>query len=84
MEYGDKGTFLMLLTRALKENKDNTIGEILISFLRPSLYKNNSFFFATDSEICANIENFLSIDMNDDFLTTEEFEEWVNSRVYEK
>ena len=82
MEYGDRGTFMMLLNKALKQDTRNTISEILFSFLRPSLYKNGSFFFASDEEICANIENFLNIDMEDDILTDEEFVLWVNTRNY--
>lgn len=83
MEYGYKGNFMLALTKAISNNPQNTLGEILLSALHPSKYKRGSFFFATDEEICYNFEEFNKIDMQDDIPTNQEFEDWLSSLKYE-
>lgn len=83
MEYGYKGNFMVALTKAISNNPQNTLGEILLSALHPSKYKRGSFFFATDEEICYNFEEFNKIDMQDDIPTNQEFEDWLSSLKYE-
>jgi len=83
MEYGYKGNFMLALTKAISNNPQNTLGEILLSALHPSKYKKGSYFFATDEEICYNFEEFNKIDMEDDIPTNQEFEDWLSSLKYE-
>ena len=74
---------MLALTKAISNNPQNTLGEILLSALHPSKYKRGSFFFATDEEICYNFEEFNKIDMQDDIPTNQEFEDWLSSLKYE-
>ena len=83
MKYGYKGNFMLALNKAITNNPQNTIGEILLSALHPSKYSRGNFFYATDEEICYNFEEFNKIDMQDDIPTNKEFEDWLESLKYE-
>lgn len=56
MSINYKGNFINQLYKAVEQNPDLTIGEILFSFLRePRLSKH--YFYATDKEIYNSLEN---------------------------
>lgn len=76
-ELSFRGLIFQEIKRALQENKDLTVGEILYTGLHKTELNGKSLFCASDEEILNSLERLnKGIIMEDEQYTDEEFENW--------
>lgn len=76
-ELSFRGLIFQEIKKALQENKDLTVGEILYTGLHKTELNGKSLFCASDEEILNSLERLnKGIIMEDEQYTDEEFENW--------
>ena len=76
-----RGSILSALYKAVEQNEEMTIGEILFSFLSKQNMQGKHFFYATDQEIYNAIERFNKFENEDDSPMNEvEFNLWISNK----
>ena len=76
-----RGSILSALYKALEQNEEMTVGEILFSFLSKENMYGNHYFYASDQEIYNALERFNKFGLDEDEPMNEiEFNLWISQK----